>query len=205
MALSLLELCVRNAIDNLAYLRDVGQTDSSLLHMILPHCTAEQLLRIELATKERDLSAITNDLWRGIYGRQFGFESVNLVVERMKRKSVNFKWIELYQAKLKEREEAQQKGVNRLKQLYVEAETQKQSRKIQSCLKVPPGSKRQKSTAVGGMGPSSKFPNGKGRLMKKARLDYAASNEAKIHDSIKRRQALSAKQSANYRKTFKNC
>lgn len=51
MVLTLQELCVRNAIDNVAHLGDVGDTDSRLLKVILPHCTADQLLHIETCTK----------------------------------------------------------------------------------------------------------------------------------------------------------
>jgi elongin-A len=53
MVVSLLELCVRSAIDNLQYLGDVGETDIQLLKRILPHCNAEQLNHIETSTKVR--------------------------------------------------------------------------------------------------------------------------------------------------------
>lgn len=51
MVVSLLELSVRKAIDNLQYIGDVGETDIQLLKRILPHCTAEQLGHIETSTK----------------------------------------------------------------------------------------------------------------------------------------------------------
>lgn len=51
MVVSLLELCVRSAIDNLQYISDVGETDIQLLKRILPHCNAEQLNHIESSTK----------------------------------------------------------------------------------------------------------------------------------------------------------
>jgi len=53
MVLSLVELCVRSAIDNLSHLGDVGHTDMSLLEVILPHCDADQLLHIESSTEVR--------------------------------------------------------------------------------------------------------------------------------------------------------
>ena len=48
---SLVDLCVRTAIDNVRYLGDVGETDSHLLECILPHCTIDQLLHVEKSTK----------------------------------------------------------------------------------------------------------------------------------------------------------
>lgn len=51
MVMSLVELCVRSAIDNLSHLGDVGHTDMRLLEVILPHCDADQLLHVETSTK----------------------------------------------------------------------------------------------------------------------------------------------------------
>lgn len=53
MVVSLLELCVRSALDNLQYLGDVGETDIQLLKRILPHCNAEQLNHIESSSTVR--------------------------------------------------------------------------------------------------------------------------------------------------------
>lgn len=50
---SLVDLCVTTAIDNLRYLGDVGETDIDLLDRILPHCTLDQLMRVEDCTKVR--------------------------------------------------------------------------------------------------------------------------------------------------------
>ena len=44
----------------------------------------------------RDLSPVTNKLWKKFFERQFGAESAELVVERMKKRRVEFKWRELY-------------------------------------------------------------------------------------------------------------
>lgn len=184
---SLLELCIQSAIDNLQYLGDVGQTDLTFLHKILPHCTPDQLHRIETSSSGRDLSSITNELWHKFYLLKFGPENVKLVVERMKKRRISFKWRLLYQAKLQEQEEVQKKCVDRLKQLYVEADIQKQSRQIQLCSKVPPTGKRRRCELGGGS--SNRFAHVKGRLMKKARMEFAASNEAK-NAKIKNRSML---------------
>lgn len=180
---SLEDLCVQSAIDNLQHLADVGYTDISLLAKILPHCTAEQLHRIESSSSRRDLTSITNELWRKFYSRKFGPENVNIVLERMKKKKVSFKWHLLYQAKLKEQEEVQKKGIDRLKQLYKEADNKKQSRQTQMCTKVPPSKKRRSFESGGGS--TNQFNNIKGRLMKKARMEFAAS-EAKMPKPISR-------------------
>lgn len=170
---SLEDLCVQTAIDNLQYLADVGHTDISLLAKILPHCTPEQLHRIETSSCRRDLTSITNDLWRKFYSRKFGPENVNIVLERMKKKKVHFRWHLLYQAKVKEQEEVQKKGVDRLKQLYKEAGDKKQSRQTQLCTKVPPTKKRRGFESGGGF--TNECSHIKGRLMKKARIEFAAS------------------------------
>lgn len=48
---SLVDLCIRIAIDNVRYLGDVGETDIDLLGQILPHCTVDQLMHIEKSTE----------------------------------------------------------------------------------------------------------------------------------------------------------
>lgn len=60
---SLVDLCVRTAIDNLRYLGDVGETDAELLGRILPHCTVDQLMHIEKSSKVRFLSI--SAIWLG--------------------------------------------------------------------------------------------------------------------------------------------
>lgn len=52
---SLVDLCIRTAIDNVRYLGDVGETDIELLSHILPHCTVDQLRHIEKCTEVRQL------------------------------------------------------------------------------------------------------------------------------------------------------
>lgn len=50
---SLVDLCIKTAIDNLRYLGDVGETDLDLLDQILPHCTVDQLMHVEKCSKVR--------------------------------------------------------------------------------------------------------------------------------------------------------
>ncbi|XP_022773773.1 uncharacterized protein LOC111316023 [Durio zibethinus] len=94
---SLVDLCVRMAIDNVRYLGDDGETDSHLLERILPHCTMDQLLHVERSRKGRDLSSVTDKLWKNFYDLQFGRASTKLVIERMKLKRVSFRWRQLYE------------------------------------------------------------------------------------------------------------
>ena len=45
----------------------------------------------------RDLSPVTDKLWKNFYELQFGAKSANLVIDRMKQKKVSFKWKKLYE------------------------------------------------------------------------------------------------------------
>lgn len=177
---SLVDMCIKLAIDNIRYIGDVGETDSGLLEKILPHCSVDQLAHIERSTEGRDLSSVTDRLWRKFYEKHFGTDNTKHVIERMNKKNVVFKWRLLYQAKTKEREEAQKKSVDRLRQLYAKEENRKQSRQIKICSKIPPtGSKRNYS---GGYDLS----NVKSNIMKKAKIEYLKSPELKIHAAIRR-------------------
>ncbi|XVF16837.1 hypothetical protein REPUB_Repub10bG0066300 [Reevesia pubescens] len=173
---SLVDLCVRTVIDNVRYLGDVGETDSYLLERILPHCTMDQLSHVEKCTKGRDLSPVTDKLWKNFYELQFGRASTNLVIERMKLKKVSFRWRQLYDAKLKDVQEAENKTVDRLKQLYKKEDARKQSRQVQLCTKVPPSSKR---SFYAGSGPGYNLSNVKSNIMKKAKIDLMKSREVK--------------------------
>ncbi|KAK6917972.1 LOW QUALITY PROTEIN: RNA polymerase II transcription factor SIII, subunit A [Dillenia turbinata] len=173
VAPSLVELCIRTAIDNVRYLGDVGETDIDLLGQILPHCTVDQLMHIENSTKDRDLSPVTDKLWKKFYELQFGAKNTSLVVDRMKQKRVTFKWKDLYEAKQKDVDEAQQKSIDRFKQRFKKEEDRKQSRQVQLCTKVPPGSKR----SFFGGGPGNNFSNVKSNIMKKAKMQVVNSRE----------------------------
>ncbi|XP_043701369.1 uncharacterized protein LOC122651873 [Telopea speciosissima] len=175
---SLVELCIRSAIDNVRYLGDVGETDIYLLKDILTHCTVDQLMHIENSTTDRDLSPVTDNLWKKFYEQNFGAKSTDLVIERMKQKKVSFKWKQLYEAKLKDWDEAQKKSVDRLKQLYEKETVRKQSRQVRLCTKVPPSTG--KRSFYGGPGSCNGVSNVKGNLMKKAKLEFLNSPEVKF-------------------------
>ncbi|XP_073058349.1 elongin-A-like isoform X2 [Primulina eburnea] len=178
---SLVDLCIQVAVDNVRYLGDVGETDFHLLERILPHCTLDQLMHIENSTKGRDLSPATDELWKKFYMRLFGNESVNIVVEKMRQKRVVFKWKKLYEAKLKDIEEATQKSLDRIKKRYQEEDARKQSRQVQLCTKVPPS--RTKRSFEGG----SSICNAKSGLMKKSKLEFLNSQEVKNLAAMKRK------------------
>ncbi|XP_012483379.1 uncharacterized protein LOC105798043 [Gossypium raimondii] len=185
---SLVDLCVRTVIDNVRYLGDVGETDSHLLERILPHCTVDQLLHVETSTKGRDLSSVTDKLWKNFYELQFGRESMQIVIERMKLKKVSFRWRQLYEAKLKDVQEAENKAIDRLKQLYKKEDARKQSRQVQLCTKVPPSSKR---SFFAGSGPGYNMSNVKSNIMKKAKIDLMKSQEVKNLAAMKKKAVQS--------------
>jgi elongin-A len=170
---SLVDLCVRIAIDNVRYLGDVGETDLHLLERILRHCSEDQLMHVEKNSVGRDLSPITDELWKGFYEKRFGKRSINLVIERMREKKVAFRWLQLYEAKLKDMGEAEQKSADRLKQLYEKTNERKRSRQVQICTKVPPA----KKSFWGGSGSSYNVSHLKSNLMQKSRLDFLKSRE----------------------------
>lgn len=182
---TLVELCIQTAIDNIRYIGDVGETDTHLLKEILPHCTSpDQLMHIENCSEGRDLSPVTDSLWKRFYERNFGEENYNLVVQRMKKNQIVVKWRLLYEAKLKERDEVQKKSVERLTTLFKEQGAKKQSRQIKLCSKVPPSSK--KRNLFGGCGSDNALSSVKGNLMKKAKIEYLNSHEARIHQAMRK-------------------
>ncbi|XVE86303.1 hypothetical protein DITRI_Ditri18aG0024700 [Diplodiscus trichospermus] len=124
----------------------------------------------------RDLSSITDKLWKNFYEQKFGRESMNLVIERMKLKKVSFRWRQLYEAKLKDVQEAENKAIDRLRQRYKKEDARKQSRQVQLCTKVPPSSKR---NFYAGNGPGYNLSNVKSNIMKKAKMDFMKSQEVK--------------------------
>uniref|UniRef100_A0A162ACU6 Uncharacterized protein n=1 Tax=Daucus carota subsp. sativus TaxID=79200 RepID=A0A162ACU6_DAUCS len=110
------------------------------LERILPHCNAEELKNIEERNKGIDLSHLTNYLWQNFYQKRFGQRSFKSVVEKISSKNVSFRWKDLYEAKLKNVEEAEQKSIERMRQLYQNEDAQKKSRQVKPCTKVPPSS-----------------------------------------------------------------
>ncbi|CAH9091119.1 unnamed protein product [Cuscuta epithymum] len=177
---SLVDLCVQFAICHVRHLHDVGETDYHLLDRILPHCTIDELACIERSTEGRDLSPVTNKLWKKFYEREFGEKSTNQVVEKMKQKRCTFKWRQLYEAKLKVEEEVTQQSFERIKDLYKKQETEKQNRQIKICTKIPPSSCK-RNFYGGGSG----VYNTKSTVMKKAKMDYMRSPEYKNLAAIK--------------------
>nr|XP_051196035.1 uncharacterized protein LOC127309094 [Lolium perenne] len=110
---SLLDICVRKAIDNLRRVESVDGVDTALLRRILPHCDLEQLTRIESRTVT-DLTPVTDVLWKGFYRRQFGEEHTGRVVDRMQRAGARYKWKDLFRAKTKQQKEVEDRMVEAL-------------------------------------------------------------------------------------------
>ncbi|KAG4377393.1 hypothetical protein GLYMA_18G104250v4 [Glycine max] len=94
---TLVDLCVQKVIHNVRYLGNVGSFDQHLLEQILPHCTADQLMHVEKSTKGRDLSPVTDKLWKKFFEKQFGTNSTDEVIKRMKEKRVSFRWMQLFE------------------------------------------------------------------------------------------------------------
>lgn len=172
---SLVDLCVYKAIDNLRFLGDVGETDLHLLERILPHCTVDQLMHVEKSSEGRDLTPVTDKLWKKFYERQFGRENTNIVSERMQKKKVAFRWIQLYEAKMKDIEKNESEAADRIKQSYLKENARKQSRQIQICSKVPPASNKRSF----GAGYGSNVTNTKNKLLKKSKIEVLQSQEMK--------------------------
>ncbi|XP_062151188.1 uncharacterized protein LOC133859696 [Alnus glutinosa] len=182
---SLVDLCIKTAIDNVRYLGDVGETDINLLDRILPHCTVDQLMHIEKCSEGRDLSPVTDKLWKKFYEKEFGTKNTEQVVERMRKSLKSFKWIQLYEAKLEDIDEHEKKAVARLKQLYKKEDARKQSRQVQLCTKVPPS--KNKRSFYGGSGHGHNVSNLKSNLMKKSKIDFLNSHEMKNLAAMKKK------------------
>ncbi|GMP67658.1 hypothetical protein CsSME_00027576 [Camellia sinensis var. sinensis] len=184
---SLVDLCVQAAVDNVRYLGDVGDTDIQLLDRILSHCTVEQLMHVENSTEGRDLSPVTDKLWKRFYELQFGGKSTNLVIERMKQKKVSFKWKKLYEAKAKDLEEAQQKSFDRIKELYKKEDARAGIAKSDWSLGPPVVEETKSAGTALHKGPgSSNISNTKSSIMKKAKLQFLNSHETKNLAAMKR-------------------
>ncbi|XP_019440697.1 PREDICTED: uncharacterized protein LOC109345894 isoform X1 [Lupinus angustifolius] len=182
---SLVDLCVQKVIDNIRYLGNVGSVELYLLERILPHCTLDQLMHVEKASEGSDLSPVTDKLWKRFFEKQFGTNCTNEVIRRMQAKRVSFKWMQLYEAKLKEVAEAENEAVDRIKQRYKkeDASMKKQSRQVRLCTKVPPSSKKR---YWGDNGPGYNVSNVKSNIMKKAKIEFLKSPEVKNLAAMKR-------------------
>ncbi|KAM0876658.1 hypothetical protein ACQ4PT_036033 [Festuca glaucescens] len=133
---SLLELCVRKAIDNL---RHIDGVDSPLLRRILPHCDLEQLTRIESRTAT-DLTPVTDVLWKGFFQLQFGEENTSRVVDRMRRSGARYRWKDLFRAKTKQQKEVEDRMVEALTNKCRARNAERQSRGIKRFTKLQPSS-----------------------------------------------------------------
>lgn len=173
---TLVELCVIKAIDNLRYIGDVGEVDIYLLQDILPHCTVDQLMHIENSTEGRDLSSVTDVLWKRFYEKQFGRESMNKMVQEMKDRRMVVKWKRIYEAETKRGERLQKKAGERLKERYQAVLAEKTSRKTQFTNKAPDSSKKRGFWSGSS---SCNVSHLKSNIMKKAKIESVNSMEAK--------------------------
>ncbi|PRQ33471.1 putative RNA polymerase II transcription factor SIII, subunit A [Rosa chinensis] len=169
------ERWVSIAIDNRDDLGDVGSLHFKFLEQVLPHCSKDQLVHIEKSTKGKDLSPITDKLWKKFFERDFGVKATDEVIEKMKVKKVSFKWSELYHAKLKRMEEAEKEAGERLKNLYQKESARKRSRQVRVLDKVPPSSSSNKRSGS----------NAGSKLMKKVRKEYLNCLEVKNLEAVK--------------------
>ena len=165
------------AIDNLDSFGDVGYLDFKFLEQVLPHCSKDQLIHIEKSTKDKDLSPITDKLWKKFFEIEFGVKATNEVIEKMKQKKANFKWSELYEAKLKRVEEAENKVGERLKRLYQKEDARKQSRQVRVLDKIPSSTSNKRSC-------------GGSKLMDKVRKEYMKCREVRNIQAMKMKASL---------------
>ncbi|KAK9911489.1 hypothetical protein M0R45_035397 [Rubus argutus] len=149
---------VSAAIDNRRFLGDVSDMDLDVLEQILPHCSKAQLTRIEKSTKGRDLSLVTDKLWKRFYETEFGIKSTELLIEVMKEANLTLKWSEMYREKSNRVKEVAEKKVrDRLKVLHRKEDARKQSRQVRVCEKVQPSSSNKRNLAKQVTGPKSKL------------------------------------------------
>lgn len=133
----------------------MSDMDLDVLEQILPHCSKAQLSHIEKSTKGRDLSPVTDTLWKRFYEREFGTKSTELLMEVMKEENLTLKWSEMYLEKSNRVKEAAEKKVgDRLKVLYGKENARKQSRQVRVCDKVPSSSCNIRNLAKLVTGPS---------------------------------------------------
>ncbi|XP_061340365.1 LOW QUALITY PROTEIN: uncharacterized protein LOC133286879 [Gastrolobium bilobum] len=195
---SLVDLCVQKVIDNIRYLGNVGSVDDHLLERILPHCTLDQLMHVEKASEGSDLSPVTDKLWKKFFEKQFGTNCTNEVIRRMREKRVSFKWMQLYEAKVKEMDQAENEALDRIKKLYQKEDARKQSRQVRICSKVPPSSKRR---FWGDNGPGYNVSNVKSNIMKKAKIEFLKCHEVKNLAAMKKNSIQRSSSSSSITKT----
>ncbi|XP_047073752.1 uncharacterized protein LOC124683236 [Lolium rigidum] len=180
---SLLELSVRKAIDNLRHMESVDGVDTPLLRRILPHCTLEQLTRIESRT-ETDLTPVTDVLWKGFYRRQFGEENTKHVVDRMRRSGTRYRWKDLFRAKTKQQKQVEDAMVEALTNKCRARNAERQSKGIKRYTKLQPSSCKRSYFGGSGMSSVSGYKN---PILKKARMEV--DNRARMEAPFCRRSA----------------
>lgn len=85
-------------IENSTVVRNFTRRFSNLNHISsdLPDLTSD-LYSFLILLQDRDLSPVTDKLWKKFYKDSFGEDSFNTVVEKMRQKRVTFKWKQLYE------------------------------------------------------------------------------------------------------------
>ncbi|CAI5527528.1 unnamed protein product [Closterium sp. Naga37s-1] len=185
---SLATLCVLSLIDHRDLLGDLGDMDLSLLRPVFEHCTADQLDRIENENKDRDFTPFTDDLWERCYERRYGIDGVEQVQDRMKQAKVLYTWRQLYHARQQADDRTQQKCVSRLKELYHRAEEVKKQRRLQVLEKPRLSVTRRRMFSSGPSSQAAAWANKAGSsMLKKARLGYANSVQARLVSDIKKK------------------
>ncbi|XP_075640449.1 uncharacterized protein LOC142612218 [Castanea sativa] len=182
-------LAPEKLIDKLTHATHVGDNrgleifaacDDEILKQVLPHCTVDQLKYVEkcLKSKGRDLSPVTDKLWKKFYERKFGVQNANVVTQRMKERKVWYKWVALYEAKLKEASEKANRAIERVGKLYEKEKERKQSRQVKVVTVVSNNNNNKRVC-------TSEVPNlNKGNLMKKARKEFLNCLEVKNLQAI---------------------
>uniref|UniRef100_A0A7N2M3J2 Uncharacterized protein n=1 Tax=Quercus lobata TaxID=97700 RepID=A0A7N2M3J2_QUELO len=129
-------------------------------------------------SRGRDLSLVTDQLWKKFYEREFGVSKADVVVQRMREKKDWYKWVILYEAKLKEMAAAENKAIDRVKQLYKKENERRQSRQLKVCEAVKPITRKRGCDEICNIK--------KGNLMKKARKEFENCREVKDLAAINR-------------------
>ncbi|CAI5473050.1 unnamed protein product [Closterium sp. Yama58-4] len=185
---SLATLCVLSLIDHRGLLGYLGDMDLSLLRPVFEHCTADQLDQIENENKDRDFSPFTDDLWERCYERRYGIDGVQQVQDRMRQAKVLYPWRQLYHARQQADDRTQQKCVSRLKELYHKAEEVKKQRQLRVLEKPRLSVTRRRMFSSAPSSQAAAWANKAGSpMLKKARLTYANSVQARLVSDIKKK------------------
>ena len=184
-------LAPEKLIDKLTHAAHVGDNrgleifaacDDEILKQVLPHCTVDQLKYVEkcLKSKGRDLGPATDKLWKKFYERKFGVQSANVVAQRMKERKVWYKWVALYEAKLKEVSEKANRAIERVGKLYEKEKSANKARQVKVITVVSNNKKNNNKRVY-----TFEAPNLiRGNLMKKARKEFLNCLEVKNPQAI---------------------